>query len=105
MPKRNSVTDQTKNKKYVFAQRAEDEFTCIKITEGKFKDVIYKYGKVGFAPKENSDGALPMKFDYDIMKNPNNVDVDKQDFINFIGDILIDLLDEQIKTGNLNINE
>ena len=50
MPKRNSVTDQTKNnKRYVFVQKEGDDFTCIKIVEGKFENVIYKYGKVGFA--------------------------------------------------------
>ena len=45
---KNSHTEQT-NKPYVFVQRDKDDFSCIKITEGKFKDIIYHYGKVGFA--------------------------------------------------------
>ena len=49
---KNSPTDKTKNKRYVFVQRDKDDFSCIKITEGKFKDVIYHYGKVGFAKKK-----------------------------------------------------
>ena len=36
MPKENSPTDKTKNSKYVFAQRQGDDFSCIKLTEGKF---------------------------------------------------------------------
>ena len=60
---------------------------------------IYKYGKVGFAPKENADGTLPMKFDYDVLFNPHETDLDKQEFIDYIGDILIEQLDKQIKNG------
>ena len=100
-PKENSVTDQTKNKRYVFVQREEDDFTCIKIVEGKFENVVYKYGKVGFAHTENSDGTLPMKFDYDIMANPSKADIDSQEFIDFIGDILMEQLEKQVKDGTV----
>ena len=46
----NSHTEQTKNRPYVFVQRDKDDFSCIKITEGKFKDIIYHYVK-GFKRK------------------------------------------------------
>ena len=49
--------------------------------------------------KENADGTLPMKFDYDVIFNPNETDLDKQEFIDYIGDILIEQLDKQIKNG------
>ena len=102
MPKENSPTEQTKNKqKYAFVQREGDDFTSIKLLEGKFKGIIYKYGKVGFAPEENADGTLPMKFDYDILFNPHETDIDKQEFIDYIGDILVELLDKQIKGGQV----
>ena len=99
MPKRNSVTDQTKNKKYVFVQKEGDDFTCIKLLEGKYKGIIYKYGKVGFAKEEKPDGTLPMKFDYDIIFNPHETDIDKQEFIDYIGDILIEQLERQLNNG------
>ena len=98
-PNKNSPTDQTKNKKYAFVQKQGEDFTCIKILEGKFKGIIYKYGKVGFAKDENPDGTLPMKFDYDIIFNPHETNIDKQEFIDYIGDILIEQLDKQIKNG------
>ena len=66
-PKENSHTDQTKNRKYAFVQREGDDFTCIKLLQGKYKGIIYKYGKVGFAKEEKPDGTLPMKFDYEII--------------------------------------
>ena len=40
------------------------------------------------------DGKLPMKFDYTVDKNPNNlILLDNQEFIDYIGDILIELLE------------
>lgn len=102
MLEKNSATDQTKNKKrYVFVQKEGDDFTCIKIVDAKFKNVIYKYGKVGFAKDENSDGTLPMKFDYDIVSNPNKVDINSQKFIDFIGDILMEQLEKQVTDGTV----
>ena len=96
---KNLHTDQ-KNKKYTFAQREGDDFSCIKLTEGKYKDVVYHYGKVGFAKEENKDGTLPMKFDYTIKQNPNNLDLNENvDFLNYIGDILIEILEQQLKDG------
>ena len=97
-PNKNSPTDKTN--RYVFAQKGNADYSSIKLTEGKFKDVIYHYGKVSFAPEENADGKLPMKFDYTIDKNPNDVDLlDNQEFIDYIGDILIELLEQKVKDG------
>ena len=96
---KNSHTDKTKSR-YVFAQKGNADFSSIKITEGKFKDIIYHYGTVGFAKEENEKGQLPMKFDYVIDKNPNDVDtLDNQEFIDYIGDILIELLEQKVKDG------
>jgi len=95
----NSATDQTKNKKYAYVQRDGDDFTCIKLLEGKYKGIIYKYGKVGFAKEEKPDGTLPMKFDYDIIFNPHETNIDKQEFIDYIGDILIEQLERQLNNG------
>ena len=99
--KRNSHTDKTKSK-YVFAQKGNADYSSIKLTEGKFKDVIYHYGRVAFAPEseKQSDGKLPMKFDYTIDKNPNNlILLDNSEFIDYIGDILLELLEEKLDNG------
>ena len=94
------------NKKYAFVQREGDDFTCIKLLEGKYKGIIYKYGNVGFAKDENPDGTLPMKFDYDIVFNPHEeTSIDKQEFIDYIGDILIEQLEKQVNNGTAIINK
>ena len=105
-PKENSHTDQTKNRKYAFVQREGDDFTCIKLLQGKYKGIIYKYGKVGFAKEEKPDGTLPMKFDYDIIFNPHEESsIDKQEFIDYIGDILIEQLEKQVNNGTAIIDK
>jgi len=101
-PNKNSPTDKTKSRRYVFAQKEGAEHSCIKLTEGKFKDVIYHYGRVAFAPESEKqpDGKLPMKFDYTIDSNPRNLLLlDNSEFIDYIGDILLELLEEKLKDG------
>jgi len=101
MQKENSPTEQ-KTKPYTFAQRQNDDYTCIKLTEGKYAEIIYKYGNVGFKEVEDSE-KLSVIFDYNILKNPKDVDIDEQEFIDHIGDILIDLVEEQLATGKLDL--
>ncbi len=101
--KENSATAQTKkSRRYAFAQKEGEDHTCIKLTEGQYEGIIYKYGKVGIPPKvkEDAEGKLPLTFDYTVVKNPKDLDIlDNQEFINYIGDILVELLDEQLKNG------
>ena len=75
-------------------------YESIRFISEKYDGVIYKYGKVGFGKDENPDGTLPMIFDYDIIRNPNNIDLgDEKEFINYIGDILLELMEKQLKDG------
>ena len=104
-PKENSPTDQTKNKRYIFAQRQGDDFSCIKLLEGQYEGIIYKYNQVKFSTTENADGQIPLKFTYDIMANPNKEDVKSDDFRNYIGDILVECVEEQLKNGTFNIDD
>ncbi|BCU97696.1 MAG: hypothetical protein CM15mV18_0790 [uncultured marine virus] len=87
--------------RYVFAQRDVDDFSCIKIVEGDYKDIIYTYGHVKFASEENDKGEIPLKFDYDVKVNPNNIDTTSEDFRNYIGDILIEVVEKQLEDGTI----
>ena len=100
-PKENSPTDQTKNKRYAFAQRQGDDFSCVKILDGQYEGIIYKYNQVKISETENADGQLPLKFTYDIMANPNKEDIKSTDFRNYIGDILVEVMEEQLKNGKV----
>ena len=87
--KENSNTDQTKktSKRYVFAQKDGDDFTCIKLTEA------------------NKKGEIPLQFTYDIYLNPNKVEVEDENFTNYIGDILVELVENQLENKSIIFNE
>ena len=103
----NSNTDQTKKptKRYIFAQKQGDDFSCIKLLEGDYEGIIYKYNNIKFSETENELGQIPLKFTYDIMVNPNKIDIESNDFRNYIGDILIECVEEQLENGTLKLDE
>ena len=55
--------------------------------------------KLRLAKDEDEHGNLPMRFDYDILQNPNNKELDNNEFVDHIGDILVELMEKQIKDG------
>ena len=103
----NSNTEQTKKptKLYIFAQKQGDDFSCIKLLEGDYEGIIYKYNNIKFSETENEVGQIPLKFTYDIMVNPNKKDIESNDFRNYIGDILIECVEEQLENGTLKLDE
>ena len=90
---------------YMFVSQEEEDWASIMIKNGKFKDVIYNYGKVSI-PEENNlndDGTIPFRFEYNIV---DNVGISREDFdeefFTLIGDILVDIIDDKENnvTGN-----
>ena len=88
--------------KFVYVTTKSQDQTCIGLTEksGKYHGVVYKYGKVSFAKEEDENGNLPMQFQYDIVDN-NGIPREQFDdeFFNLIGDILVEIMDEQTKVA------
>ena len=99
IPPTHKTTNTKHNDDYVFVEKPGEDFTGLKLISGPFASIVYKYGNVGFRPESEKtpDGALPMVFDYTIIENHIEADTDSQEFIDHIGDILVVLLDEQIK--------
>ena len=44
---------------------------AIKLLDGQYEGIIYKYNEVKFSQTENANGEIPLKFTYDVMTNPN----------------------------------
>ena len=84
--------------RYMFVSRKDEDFASIMIKDGKFKDVIYNYGKVSIPEEDNlnEDGTLPFRFEYNII---DNVGIPREEFdeefFTLIGDILVDIIKEQ----------
>ena len=87
--------------KYTFVSKVDDKWASVCIKDGKFDGVIYKYGKVSVSEEENEDGTLPFQFEYDIIDNVGISREDfNEDFFRLIGDILVDIVNEQIEEDN-----
>ena len=88
----------------MFVSREDEDFASIMIKDGKFKDVIYNYGKVSIPEEDNlnEDGTLPFRFEYTIIDNVGvpREEFDEEFFI-LIGDILVDIIHEQSEEDNV----
>jgi len=79
--------------------------TSVKILSGKYKDIVYHYGKVGI--KENSDTPI-VKYQYVITKE-GKFDVKKlhtdKKFIKLMGDILVEIFDKHLDLNSMKEND
>jgi len=88
--------------KYVYLTTEKEDQTCIGIKGGTFAGVVYKYGEISLG-EETDDGKMPFKFKFDILDNNglSRPQFDANDeWITLIGDILIDIIDEQHEKEN-----
>ena len=88
-------------KKYKLVQNKDAKWQGIGLTKeaGFYQGVVYRNGKV--TPIEEDD-RLRLKFDWEILdSNGLGKEHFNDDFFNLIGDILYDIMDEQLKDGSL----
>jgi len=90
--------------KWSWVTREGDKQAALRIGEGKYEGVVYQYGKVSL-PEENEmnlKGDLPFRFEYTILDNAN-IDREEfgEEFFTIIGDILVNIIDEQLQENNL----
>ena len=69
----------------------------IELTSKEYSGIIYTYGRVRLLEE---DDQLRVQFEFDIHENPVGF-VDRDKFRNHIGDILIDLLEENLLKNNV----
>jgi len=71
---------------------SDTEYVRIKLLDGPYVGVIYRYGKVGFS---EIDGNLHLQFDFVVVESPvvkkNKLEKDKA-FKQYIGDHLITII-------------
>lgn len=77
---------------YVFPDN-DKQNVHIRLLSGKFKNTVYKYGKVGL--KEENQQAY-LQFNYDVIESPINKIENNEEFKNTIGDLLTELLARQL---------
>ena len=100
-PPTHKSTNPKHQEDFVYLEKPHEDFTALKLISGPFASIVYKYGNVGFAPESEAvNGALPMRFDYTVIENGIEADTDSQEFVDHIGDVLVVLLEEQMKEKN-----
>ena len=93
---------------YTYVSRGKEQWASIMITKGDYEGIIYQYGRVSVADKENEDGTMPLSFNYQVIDSNSHVKEtldDSIDFKNTIGDILVEIIEEQMEAGNLAYND
>ena len=88
----------------MFVSQEDEDFASIMIKDGKFKDVIYNYGKVSIPEEDNlnEDGTLPFSFEYTIIDNVGILREEfNEEFFTFIGDILVDIISDQSEEDDI----
>jgi hypothetical protein len=82
---------------HVVLENKHNGMNAIKLTESPYSGIIFSYGRVGF---EEVDDSLKIMFDYEIHQN-NNVEYDKQEFEQYLGDFLQELIVYGIQNNDL----
>ena len=90
---------------FVSTNDEKQQWTGVKLLDiaGKYKNIIYKYGKVEFG-EETESGEMPLTFHYDVLYSPEYTEEQLQkdlDFKNLIGGVLTTLIERQLEDKDL----
>ena len=87
---------------YSYVENKDKSWTGIGLTEksGMWQGVVYEYGKVSIIEDEKNDSAS-LQFEWNLLdSNGLGKECFGDDFFNLIGDILSDLIDDNINEGS-----
>ena len=75
-------------------KNSELNTTVINLKNSQYDGVSFFFGNVSVPPEEEQtdDGNLPVTFTFNIVENPQQIDIDSVDFHNHLGDILVDII-------------
>lgn len=88
---------------YTYVENKDKTWTGIGLTEkaGKYQGVVYRYGEVKIQEDEENDTAS-LQFDFDVLdSNGLPKEMINDDFFKIIGDILQNILREQIEQDSM----
>jgi hypothetical protein len=75
-------------------QTVDDQW--VELTDGPFRGLVYQYGRVNLLEE---DDVLRIKFEY--FMQDGHTDPNTQEFRNYIGDILVELIDTGTMTNSI----
>lgn len=75
-----------------FIERPQDDLYTLEIIKGPYKDVKFQFGAVSI--KEDDRGAM-LSFNWTLIEGDKSLE-DSDDFKNFLGDTLRNILEEEV---------
>ena len=97
---------------YNYVEHKKTNEAAFQITEGKYEGTVWNYKKI-MMPSYDDDGniidleeakQLVLTFEYDVLYNPTDEDLESDDFCNVIGDILLDVIDASLEHDQIKFN-
>jgi len=88
--------------RYVFVEKADSDFTSIKVLTEDYNGIIYTYGKVKVSEPNGECENAKLSFYYRVEEVPPVFGKTKEeiendpDFSRFIGDVLVEILEDSV---------
>lgn len=86
--------------KYSAMPETESGFIVLRLEEGEFSGTEFTLGEVKFADEENEDGSINLQYDLNVINKKMN-EADFDNFKTIVGDLLVDILEEQVKNNEV----
>jgi len=88
---------------YSFVSKDGYEHMAVMMEEGKYKGVAWGYTKIHLPQTEALVDQARLGFEFEILENAGLAfeDIDEKEFMNLMGDILADQIDEQLENGRV----
>jgi hypothetical protein len=86
--------------KYELVENPEGFHTdhwCIEIKEGSLEGVVYQYDTVKFESDSPDADEVEIRFNTITVSNPNNIDLTTKESVGIMGDILVELIRDNLK--------
>lgn len=91
------IVREVNGKQYAILLNKMAPFTPIRLENGEWAGVVYHYGRTRLLEE---DDCVRLSFEYYIVENPGALKTaDAQRFLQYIGDILADIMEYNLNTG------
>lgn len=77
----------------------EDKWTAFEVIDGVFKGTVFAYGELSFDEDEDEDENKDPVLHFDIkwIENPLNLSNENQEFVQFAGNLLVEIITDQVE--------
>ena len=92
---------------YAFITKDGYDHPAVVMLEGEYKDVAWGYTTVSVPQIDELKDNAALKWDFEILDNAGRdwEEFKNQSFVDLMGDILSDQIEEQLETGKLQFND